>query len=64
MGLFNAKITMVENKHEEKVLEREIKKQNSTPTFWIETLVSQFGFKCMMSKHDLCIDPKCQCLCH
>ncbi len=33
-------------------------------TNWIETPLSKFGFKCVMSKHDLCVDSSCECLCH
>ncbi len=31
---------------------------------WIETPLSHFGFKCIMSKHDLCAEQICECLCH
>ena len=37
---------------------------NSPYSIWTDTLLSKFGFKCLMSKHDLCADVKCQCLCH
>ena len=30
---------------------------------WFQVLLSQFGFKCIANKHDLCIDSKCKCLC-
>jgi len=33
-------------------------------TTWIETPLSKFGFKCIMSKHDFCVDSLCECLCH
>ncbi len=33
-------------------------------TNWIETPLSKFGFKCVMNKHDLCVDSSCECLCH
>ena len=33
-------------------------------SIWTETQLSKFGFKCLMSKHDLCTDGKCECLCH
>ena len=36
----------------------------SSNTFWTEKLLSNFGFKCLMNKHDLCNEDKCQCLCH
>ena len=36
--------------------------KNYTAT-WIETPLSKFGFKCVMSKHDLCVDSLCECLC-
>jgi len=31
---------------------------------WIETLLSDFGFKCISSKHELCYNSNCVCLCH
>jgi len=31
---------------------------------WIETPLSKFGFKCIMHKHDFCVDPLCECVCH
>ena len=31
---------------------------------WMQTPLRNFGSKCMMNEHDLCIDIKCQCLCH
>ncbi len=31
---------------------------------WIETPLSKFGFKCIMSKHDFCSEKLCECLCH
>ncbi len=31
---------------------------------WIETPLSKFGFKCIMNKHDLCVNSSCECLCH
>ncbi len=37
--------------------------ENYTGT-WIETPLSKFGFKCVMSKHDFCVDSLCECLCH
>jgi len=37
---------------------------NSPNSIWINTPLSKFGFKCVMNKHDLCADEKCQCLCH
>jgi len=33
-------------------------------TTWIETPLSKFGFKCVSSKHDFCVDSLCECLCH
>ena len=33
-------------------------------TEWIETPLSEFGFKCVMNKHDSCDNPSCKCLCH
>ena len=37
--------------------------ENYTGT-WIETPLSKFGFKCVSSKHDFCVDSLCECLCH
>ncbi len=37
------------------------KKNNS---IWIKTPLSDFGFKCIMNKHDVCVDFSCGCLCH
>jgi len=34
------------------------------PNLWTETPLKDFGFKCIASKHDLCSDEKCVCLCH
>ena len=31
---------------------------------WTETLLSNFGSKCIMSKHDSYNDGMCECLCH
>ncbi len=31
---------------------------------WIETPLSKFGSKCVMNKHDFCVDSLCECLCH
>ena len=31
---------------------------------WIKTPLSDFSFKCIQSKHDLCNWTKCKCLCH
>ncbi len=39
------------------------KNDNYTMT-WIETPLSKFGFKCVMSKHNFCVDSLCECLCH
>ena len=37
---------------------------NSPYSIWTDTLLSKFGFKCLMNKHDLCTEDKCECLCH
>jgi len=37
--------------------------ENYTGT-WIETPLSKFGFKCVMNKHDFCVNSLCECLCH
>ena len=31
---------------------------------WTQTPLRDFGFKCIMTEHNLCSDPKCACLCH
>jgi hypothetical protein len=31
---------------------------------WIGTPLSKFGFKCMMNKHNFCVNSSCGCLCH
>ncbi len=31
---------------------------------WIKTSLSEFGFKCVANKHELCCDDTCVCLCH
>jgi hypothetical protein len=31
---------------------------------WKETPLTKFGYKCIMSKHDLCSEGSCECLCH
>ena len=31
---------------------------------WIETPITKFGSKCIMSKHDFCVDTSCECICH
>jgi len=31
---------------------------------WIQTPLSKFGSKCIMSKHDSCVDLSCECICH
>ncbi len=31
---------------------------------WIKTPLSKFGFKCIMRKHDFCVDPLCECVYH
>ncbi len=33
-------------------------------SIWNETPLSKFGFKCVMNKHDLCVNSSCECLCH
>jgi hypothetical protein len=33
-------------------------------TIWTKTPLSKFGFKCIMNKHDFCVEPSCECLCH
>ena len=37
---------------------------DTSNSFWTETLLSNFGFKCLMNKHNICTEDKCQCLCH
>lgn len=31
---------------------------------WQKSYASQFGFKCIASKHEKCTDKFCVCLCH
>ncbi len=31
---------------------------------WIKTSLSEFGFKCVANKHELCCDDTCVCICH
>ncbi len=31
---------------------------------WIKASLSEFGFKCVASKHELCYDDTCACICH
>lgn len=33
-------------------------------SIWKQTPLRDFSSKCIMNKHDLCTDEKCQCLCH
>jgi len=33
-------------------------------SIWKQTPLRGFSSKCIMNKHDLCADGKCQCLCH
>lgn len=33
-------------------------------SIWMQVSLRDFGFKCMMNKHDLYHYPKCVCLCH
>ena len=35
-----------------------------TNSIWTQTPLRDFSSKCIMNKHDLCTDGKCQCLCH
>lgn len=53
---------IVEEEHENKHTDN--KDLNPSHFNWTETLLSDFGFKCLMNKHDLCDDDKCRCLCH
>jgi hypothetical protein len=39
-------------------------KNKNKNTVNTDTLLSKFGFKCLMNKHDLCTEGKCECLCH
>ena len=38
--------------------------ENLSDSIWRQTPVRDFGFKCVMSKHDLCTDLNCKCFCH
>lgn len=55
---------MIQDKDVKNIDEKEIKKQDSQHSIWTETPLSKFGNKCVMNKHKLCIDSKCECLCH
>jgi hypothetical protein len=33
-------------------------------SIWMHVPLRDFGSKCIMNKHDVCTDKKCQCLCH
>jgi len=41
-----------------------MKAQLGENSLWTNTQLSEFGFKCIANKHELCIDSKCKCLCH
>lgn len=46
-------------------LDNELDKSNiKNDSIWMQAPSCDFGFKCMMNKHDLCYYPKCVCLCH
>ena len=38
--------------------------QNSSDSIWTKTSLHDFGFKCMMNKHEKCTNLKCKCFCH
>ena len=38
--------------------------ENLSSSIWVHVPLRNFGFKCMMAKHDLCDWTKCECLCH
>ncbi len=40
------------------------KRKNITKMTWIQTPLSKFGFKCIMNRHDFCVNLSCECLCH
>ena len=54
------------------VLEKESDKNYNTSvidtnlpnSIWTKTKLQDFGFKCIMNKHDSCIDTNCKCFCH
>jgi len=33
-------------------------------SFWMKTKLSEFGFKCIANKHELCGYSICKCICH
>ncbi len=47
-----------------KINDQKLSVQIGKNSFWIKTPLDEFGFKCIASKHELCSDLKCKCLCH
>jgi len=43
---------------------KQSQKNEMKNSFWIEIPLRKFGSKCIMNKHELCMDPRCRCLCH
>ena len=33
-------------------------------SFWTQTPLQEFGFKCIANKHKICSFSKCKCFCH
>ena len=31
---------------------------------WKQTPLSKFGYKCIMNRHEICVESICECLCH
>ena len=44
--------------------EKDNKSPDEDSSIWIQTPLTNFGPKCIMNKHELCTDSKCECLCH
>ena len=45
-------------------MSKKIVSEKENNSIWIKTPLSEFGFKCVMNKHDICVDFSCGCLCH
>lgn len=49
---------------EENSLKKIAKSYDTTDSIWAQIPLHDFGYKCIMNKHNLCGDSKCVCLCH
>ncbi len=41
-----------------------MKAQLDKRSFWMQTPLNEFGFKCIANKHEFCSYSKCGCFCH